>query len=133
MGPAITSPIAKTVPEGEVVLKCPSVATRPRSSSETPAASRLRPLRKGLRPAETSTTSASSSSVAPPFEGSSDRTTPEPDFFAAVTLVLSLNLKPCLVSERWKAFLISPSMVGTMFGRNSTTVTSEPRRDQTEP
>ena len=61
-------------------------------------------------------------------------TTPPPeDFFAHVTFVLSLNLKPCFVSERWNAFLISPSIVGTMLGRNSTTVTSEPRRDQTEP
>ena len=134
IGPAITSPIANTVPEGEVVLKCPSVATRPRSSSETPAASKFSPLRKGRRPAETSTTSASSSSAAPPLDDSSERTTPPPeDFFAPVTFVLSLNLKPCFVSERWNAFLISPSIVGTMLGRNSTTVTSEPRRDQTEP
>jgi hypothetical protein len=122
------------VPDGEVVLKWPSVATRPRSSRVTPAASKFSPLRKGRRPADTRTTSASSSSEAPPFAGSSESTTPpEGDFFAAVTFVLSLNLKPCLVRERWKAFLISPSIVGTMLGRNSTTVTSDPRRDQTEP
>ena len=40
---------------------------------------------------------------------------------------------PCLVSERWKALAISASTPGMMRSRNSTTVTSAPRRRQTEP
>ena len=42
-------------------------------------------------------------------------------------------MKPCLVRMRWNALLISASMPGVMRSRNSTTVTSAPRRFHTEP
>ncbi len=54
-------------------------------------------------------------------------------FAAPVTLVESLKARPCLVSTRWKVFATSRSMPGMMRSRNSTTVTSAPRRRQTLP
>src|SRR3546814_14646293 len=54
-------------------------------------------------------------------------------FLAPVTLVDSLNFRPCLPRMRWVCLPISASMVGRMRSRNSTTVTSAPRRDHTEP
>ena len=40
---------------------------------------------------------------------------------------------PCFWKKRWLCFATSPSIPGRMRSRNSTTVTSEPRRRQTEP
>mmetsp|Transcript_4544 Transcript_4544/g.18232 ORF Transcript_4544/g.18232 Transcript_4544/m.18232 type:complete len:228 (+) Transcript_4544:430-1113(+) len=132
MGPSIMSPMAYT--PGTLVWNLPSTCTRPRASSCTPASSRPSPSVYGVRPTDTSTTSTSIVSVSPPLEGSMlRRTLPSAFFSAPVIFVESLNFMPCLVSERWKALRISPSMVGTMLGRNSTTVTSEPRRLHTEP
>jgi hypothetical protein len=53
--------------------------------------------------------------------------------FAPVTLEPSLKAIPCLVSERWKVLAVSSSTPGVMRSRNSTTVTFEPSRRQTEP
>ena len=52
MGPSMTSPMAKMLPDGAVVLKCSSTATRPRLSSSMPTFSRSRPSTNGRRPAE---------------------------------------------------------------------------------
>ena len=80
-----------------------------------------------------STYSASMVSAAPPATGSTVRLTLDLPALAPVTLEPSLNWTPCLVSERWKVLAVSASMPGVMRSRNSTTVTSAPRRRQTEP
>ncbi len=59
--------------------------------------------------------------------------TPEPAFSTFDTLWPSRNLKPCFSSRRWNCLPTSPSLVGRMRSRNSTTVTSAPSRRQTEP
>ena len=51
----------------------------------------------------------------------------------AVTFEDSLNVMPCLCWMRWNCLPISASMPGKMRSRNSTTVTSLPRRRHTEP
>ena len=62
----------------------------------------------------TSTTSAFSSCASPPLAGSSVRVTPSLHLCgAAVTLVDSRNLMPCLPSTRSNALPTSPSMPGT--------------------
>ncbi len=82
---------------------------------------------------QTSTMSACRVSAAPPLAGSTVSVTPEPVASALVTLEPSLNVSPCLASERWKCLVISSSTPGVMRSRNSTTVTSDPSRRQTEP
>ena len=62
-----------------------------------------------IPPADTSTMSACTVSSLPPLADSILSSTP-PFFSSALfTLMPSLNFMPCLPSERWKAFLISPS------------------------
>ena len=82
---------------------------------------------------QTSTISACRVSAAPPLAGSTVKVTPESVVSALVTLEPSLNLIPCLASERWNCRVISSSTPGVMRSRNSTTVTSDPSRRQTEP
>lgn len=53
---------------------------------------------------------------------------------AEVTLVFSLNFSPCLVRDRWMVLDISMSIPKPpTWPKNSTRVTSEPSRDQTDP
>ena len=85
------------------------------------------------RPIATRMTSASSVSAAPPAVASIVAVTPEPAFSTFVTLWPSLNAKPCFSSMRWNCLATSPSLVGRIRSRNSTTVTSAPSRRQTEP
>ena len=49
------------------------------------------------------------------------------------TLVLNLNFMPCFLRILVKFLTVSLSMPGVMASRNSTTVTSVPRRRQTDP
>ena len=53
--------------------------------------------------------------------------------FAELTLCDSLNSNPCLVNIFINSFAISPSIVGTILSRASTTVTFEPNLLHTEP
>ena len=65
-------------------------------------------------PADTSTISACTVSSLPPLADSILSSTP-PFFTSALfTLMPSLNFMPCLPSERWKAFLISPSCTASV-------------------
>ncbi len=73
------------------------------------------------------------SAAAPPAAGSTVRATPFFEAFAPVTLAPSWKVMPCLPRMRWNCLATSPSMPGRMRSRNSTTVTSAPRRRQTEP
>ena len=52
---------------------------------------------------------------------------------AALTLVASLKLMPCLLRVRCRVFAVSLSRPGQMRSRYSTTVTSLPKRRHTEP
>ncbi len=61
------------------------------------------------------------------------RSTPFLSAFAAVTLVPSRNVNPCLARIRSKPRLTSRSIVGRIVSRNSTTVTLAPSRAQTLP
>mmetsp|Transcript_9917 Transcript_9917/g.28159 ORF Transcript_9917/g.28159 Transcript_9917/m.28159 type:complete len:229 (-) Transcript_9917:481-1167(-) len=131
MGPAITSPIAKM--EGTLVAKCSSTTTRPRRSVSMPSSSRPRPPVNGRRPMETRHTSVSSSSVLPFLTFSRESLTPSPVTSEPATLVPSLNFMPCFLQICWNFLAISVSTPGKIRSRNSTTVTSAPRRRQTEP
>ncbi len=81
----------------------------------------------------TRTTSPVRVSAAPPAAGSTVSSTPVSVTLDPVTLEPSLKVMPCFVRARWKAVARSESMPGVMRGRYSTTVTSAPRRRQTEP
>mmetsp|Transcript_41442 Transcript_41442/g.129795 ORF Transcript_41442/g.129795 Transcript_41442/m.129795 type:complete len:225 (-) Transcript_41442:644-1318(-) len=131
MGPSMTSPMAKTL--GTLVRKWSSTSMRPRRSVSMPRFSRPRFSVKGLRPVATSTTSASKVSASPPLEGSMVSVTPASVTSEEVTLVLSLNFMPCFLRMLWNFLATSLSMPGVMRSRNSTTVTSLPRRRQTLP
>ena len=56
-----------------------------------------------------------------------------PFFSTEATLLDRRKVKPWRVSRRWACFATSPSIPGRTRSRNSTTVTSEPSRRQTEP
>ena len=56
-----------------------------------------------------------------------------PDVSTPVTLVPSLNAKPCFFEDALELLATSPSMPGRIRSRNSTTVTFAPSRRQTEP
>mmetsp|Transcript_28293 Transcript_28293/g.48503 ORF Transcript_28293/g.48503 Transcript_28293/m.48503 type:complete len:206 (-) Transcript_28293:541-1158(-) len=131
MGPSMASPIAKIL--GTLVWKWWSTLMRPILSVSMPRASRPMFLVNGRLPVLTSTTSASSWVAAPPAEGSTVSFTPLPSTLVPVTLVLSIKLKPCFLRIFKKDWVISLSMPGVMVSKNSTTVTSEPRRLHTEP
>ena len=51
----------------------------------------------------------------------------------SVTFLPRRNLKPCFWRIRWNCFATSSSTPGVIRSKNSTTVTSAPRRAQTEP
>ena len=87
------------------------------------AGGRSRPARHRLR----------ASSPRRPAAGSIVALTPRSAFSTPRDLVARWNLKPCFSSMRWNCLATSPSMPGRMRSRNSTTVTSAPRRRQTEP
>ena len=131
IGPVVTSPTTQM--PGTVVRPWPSVSTRPRLSILTPASFAPRPSMKGRRPMQTSSTSVSSVSAAPPAAGSTVTVTPPSPASALVTLVDSWNLMPWRVRIFWNSLADSPSTPGTMRSRNSTTVTSAPSRRHTEP
>mmetsp|Transcript_22414 Transcript_22414/g.43989 ORF Transcript_22414/g.43989 Transcript_22414/m.43989 type:complete len:202 (-) Transcript_22414:494-1099(-) len=118
--------------EGMLVRKWSSTSTRPALSTAMPSSSRPRPLVYGRRPVATSTTLVSMVSASPPLLGSMVTLTPLSVTSVPVTLVLSLKLMPCFWRVRWKVLMSSASMPGQRESMNSTTVTSDPRRDQTE-
>ena len=82
---------------------------------------------------ETSTTSASMVSAAPPLAGSTVAFRRVPDVSTAVTFDDSLNVMPCFSKRRCAWRRTSPSMPGSTPSRNSTTVTLAPSRRHTEP
>mmetsp|Transcript_4794 Transcript_4794/g.30402 ORF Transcript_4794/g.30402 Transcript_4794/m.30402 type:complete len:213 (-) Transcript_4794:649-1287(-) len=132
MGPAIASPMARM--EGIFVWKVAmSTTTLPARSVSMPISSRPRPAVLGRLPVATSTTSASISSAAPPAAGSTVSLTPLGVTVAPVTLVCVLILNPCFFSTLSMAFLVSPSMLGTMFLAYSSTCTSAPSLPHTDP
>mmetsp|Transcript_44027 Transcript_44027/g.125588 ORF Transcript_44027/g.125588 Transcript_44027/m.125588 type:complete len:200 (-) Transcript_44027:282-881(-) len=103
-------------------------------SISTPAASRPSLSMNWRRPTQTRTTSASQEASLPPSAASVLTTHLSPAFSTPVTFVLSLNLMPCFLRMAWNCFATSASMPRPpMEPRNSTTVTSLPSRDQTEP
>mmetsp|Transcript_4159 Transcript_4159/g.9422 ORF Transcript_4159/g.9422 Transcript_4159/m.9422 type:complete len:207 (+) Transcript_4159:815-1435(+) len=125
------SPIAWI--DGTFVWKLWSTRTCPRSLTLTPTSVRPGGV-TGRRPMHISTTSASSSSLAPSPTASVPMTTPGPLLVTPVTLVPSLNLIPCFLSTARKFLDTSESMPAPpMKDWNSTTVTSAPRRSHTEP
>ena len=70
----------------------------------------------------------------PPFAASTLSLTPSPLASPSSTLVLSLNFMPCFSNIFFVVFEISASMPGPpIWPRNSTTVTSDPNLDHTEP
>ena len=81
----------------------------------------------------TSTTSASSVLASPPAAGSTVTLAAPLAVSTLVTLEPSMNLTPCFSRMRWNCLTVSTSMPGRMRSRYSTTVTSAPRRRQTEP
>ena len=87
----------------------------------------------GRRPIATNTMSASNTSAPPPLAASTETLTPFADVSVPTTFVPSLNLKPCFFSIRVKFFTTSASMPGKILSKNSTTVTSAPKRLHTEP
>mmetsp|Transcript_15018 Transcript_15018/g.42645 ORF Transcript_15018/g.42645 Transcript_15018/m.42645 type:complete len:229 (+) Transcript_15018:423-1109(+) len=131
MGPSITSPKAKT--EGTLVRKCSSTWTRPSLSVSMPRFSSPSPSVKGRRPVATRTTSKWSVVASPPFAGACVSATPSSATSADCTAVLSLNFMPCFLSSLRKVLPTSLSVPGTMWSRNSITVTLVPSRRQTEP
>mmetsp|Transcript_8134 Transcript_8134/g.20721 ORF Transcript_8134/g.20721 Transcript_8134/m.20721 type:complete len:280 (+) Transcript_8134:513-1352(+) len=130
MGPLMQSPMAQI--EGTWVRKCSSTSTRPCLSSARPMSSSPRPLVNGRRPVATSTTSVSMVSASPPEAGSMVTLTPLSETSVPVTLVFILKLRPCFLRTRSKPLMSSLSMPGQSESMNSTTVTSAPRRLQTE-
>jgi hypothetical protein len=138
---------------GITVWNLELTGTLPFSSRSIPISSRPNFSVYGLRPTQTSRTSQSSCHIkinyqrikqnfgcvtSSFFEGSLTFSTVTitlpPSFLAPVTFVLSLNLRPCLVSILWKFLATSASMpTPPIEPRNSTAVTSAPRRDQTDP
>ena len=131
IGPGITSPIAQM--PGTLVRKSCSVSIWPRGLVARPALSSPSPSVLGRRPIDTRTTSASSVSEAPPAAGSTVSVTVSPLRVALVTLVDSLNSKPCFLKILLASLRTSPSKPGRIWSRNSTTVTCEPSRRHTEP
>mmetsp|Transcript_17589 Transcript_17589/g.33165 ORF Transcript_17589/g.33165 Transcript_17589/m.33165 type:complete len:214 (+) Transcript_17589:630-1271(+) len=132
MGPSIASPMAYT--EGTAVWKWSLTSMRPMRSVPMPSSSSPMFDVKGRRPVLTRTTSASNTVVSPPAAGSRlTSTLPSARTTVLVTFVLSLKSKPCFLRIFWKFLAISLSRVGVMESRNSTTVTFEPRRAQTDP
>mmetsp|Transcript_47714 Transcript_47714/g.91169 ORF Transcript_47714/g.91169 Transcript_47714/m.91169 type:complete len:265 (+) Transcript_47714:758-1552(+) len=133
MGPSMMSPMAYTFLT--LVWNWSFTFTLPRSPISTPAASSPRLEVKGRRPMAMSATSASSSSCLSPLALSTLMTRLPSAFLSIpITLVLSLNLSPCLVSTRWNVLDTSASMPAPpMEPRNSTTVTLAPSRSHTEP
>ncbi len=105
----------------------------PRLSTSIPTVSSPRPSVYGRRPMQTSTTSASSTSSEPPLAASVVTLSLVLSFSMPVTLRDSLKLMPCFSNRRLACLETSPSMPGSARSRNSTTVTSAPRRRQTEP
>ncbi len=81
----------------------------------------------------TSTTSASNDLGLPPSAASLSILTDFPLPSTAVTLRPSSNFMPCFLKMRADVLRISSSMPGRICGRYSITVTSAPRRRQTEP
>src|SRR5437667_12748434 len=69
----------------------------------------------------------------PPLAASTSNNTLSFSTLPLTTFVLSLNLKPCLVSSFWNCLAISASIPAPIAGKNSTTVTSAPSLLQTEP
>mmetsp|Transcript_998 Transcript_998/g.2575 ORF Transcript_998/g.2575 Transcript_998/m.2575 type:complete len:202 (-) Transcript_998:407-1012(-) len=119
---------------GTLVAKWSSTSTCPRPFTFTPTFSRPRPSVNGARPVETSTMSASISSMAPSLRASSvSLAPPDGSSSAELTLVDSLNFMPCFLKMRCRLDAISLSMGPPIASINSTTVTSAPRRRQTEP
>mmetsp|Transcript_30050 Transcript_30050/g.41882 ORF Transcript_30050/g.41882 Transcript_30050/m.41882 type:complete len:200 (+) Transcript_30050:820-1419(+) len=119
---------------GTLVCRWPFVLiTLP--SISTPTLSSPSPSRYGTRPMATNTLSASMTSSSPPLEGWTLSCTLSPTTSAPITLVPSLKFMSfCLRdSTVWNIFATSESTPGVMRSRNSTTVTSEPRRPQTDP
>mmetsp|Transcript_100284 Transcript_100284/g.146385 ORF Transcript_100284/g.146385 Transcript_100284/m.146385 type:complete len:238 (-) Transcript_100284:414-1127(-) len=132
MGPATQSPIAKIL--ACLVLKFSPMRMRLALSSSIPTLSNPRSSVRARRPTATRATSASILLISPPAAASVVSVTPSLRMSAAVTLVLNLKEKPrFFLSERWKALMSSVSIVGHSRSENSTTVTLEPRRAQTEP
>ena len=73
-------------------------------------------------------------SCLPPFAASTLSLTPSPLSSPSMTLVLSLNFIPCFSKIFLVVFEMSASIPGPpIWPRNSTTVTSAPNLDQTEP
>mmetsp|Transcript_37497 Transcript_37497/g.84556 ORF Transcript_37497/g.84556 Transcript_37497/m.84556 type:complete len:228 (+) Transcript_37497:554-1237(+) len=132
MGPFTMSPIAKML--GMLVRKWSSTLTF-RPSSSTPTASKPRLSMNWRRPTQTRTTSDSQSVALPPAAASVlTLHMPFPSFSTPVTLVFSLKFMPCFFRIARNCLATSPSMpTPPMASRNSTTVTSDPRRAHTEP
>mmetsp|Transcript_36291 Transcript_36291/g.49849 ORF Transcript_36291/g.49849 Transcript_36291/m.49849 type:complete len:256 (+) Transcript_36291:735-1502(+) len=120
--------------DGIFVWKCSLITTRPRSSIWTPTSSKPSPLVKGTRPTETRTTSASISSEEEPSLFSILIVTAPLAFFAAeVTFDPILNSIPCFCKIFLKFDAISSSAPAAIESINSTAVTFEPSRFQTDP
>ena len=81
----------------------------------------------------TSTTSVSSFSASPPFDGSIVTLCAPPFLSTPVTLLPSLKAMPCFSRMRCSCRATSPSVPGRMRSRYSTTVTCAPSRRHTEP
>src|SRR6266853_1129619 len=113
---------------GTLVAKRASTMTRPLLSVFTPTASRPSPAVNGTRPIDTSTTSASIDSAAPPAVGWTVALSVFPAASTPVTLDDSLKTMPCFSKRRWTCRQTSLSIPGRMRSRNSTTITLEPRR-----
>lgn len=76
---------------------------------------------------------APTDSALPPLAASTFSLMVSPDLSPSTTLVESLKSMPCFLRIFWVCLAISESMPGPpIWFRNSTTVTLEPRRDQTE-
>mmetsp|Transcript_8449 Transcript_8449/g.20031 ORF Transcript_8449/g.20031 Transcript_8449/m.20031 type:complete len:337 (-) Transcript_8449:60-1070(-) len=131
IGPRTTSPMANTC--GTFVCHWSSISTQPRASVRTPIVSRPRPSVNGRRPTDTSTRSARSSLGEPPAAASVRSATWPSCTSAPTTLRFSSNLMPCRLSSLCTSLATSRSLGNATWSVNSTTVTSAPRRDHTEP
>ena len=132
IGPAITSPMRVDAGHVGLVVRVDDDALAVvelhagRLQARGPrcrARGRWRPARRRPR----------SSSAAPPAAGSMVTCWAAPFLATPVTLLASLKVMPCLARMRCTVLATSASMPGRMRSRNSTTVTSEPSRRQTEP
>ena len=136
MGPRTTSPMAQML--GTVLRQLSSTGMKPRSSTDRPTDSRPRPSVLGTRPIETIRRSDSMLCSLPLASWYWTVTLPPLPPLPGATLTLPIftpnsNFRPCFLKSFSASLLTAASQAPRKDGAISSTVTSAPRRRQTEP